>query len=136
MPDELPQTPLQQDFNQQLKSVRLAKEAVEKTIELDLRTDAGRNRSVLLYRLQILGLSWGRNVGSRGKGTFKENWRIQWQPEFELTLIEKNLWGTTIAHAAEAFAIADLQKADSLTVILEACNACCWRICPTPSALH
>ncbi|GAB6140847.1 DUF5682 family protein [Methylosoma difficile] len=119
VPDELPQTPLQQDFNQQLKSVRLAKEAVEKTIELDLRTDAGRNRSVLLYRLQILGLPWGRNVGSRSKGTFKENWQIQWQPEFELALIEKNVWGTTLASAAEAFAIADLQKADTLTVILQ-----------------
>ncbi|MDD5275155.1 MAG: DUF5682 family protein [Methylovulum sp.] len=118
VPDEMPQTPLQQDFNQQIKSVRLAKEAVEKVIELDLRTDNGRNRSVLLYRLQIFELTWGRIIDSRGKGTFKENWQIQWKPDFELALIEKNIWGTTLATATEAFAIADLQKADTLAAIL------------------
>ncbi|POZ50134.1 DUF5682 family protein [Methylovulum psychrotolerans] len=120
VPDDMPQTPLQQDFQHQLKSLRLQKEAVEKLLELDLRTDSGRNRSVLLYRLQLLGITWGSvSKDSRSKGTFKETWQLQWRPEFELSLIERNLWGTAIASAAAAFALAELSQAGSLALLLE-----------------
>lgn len=121
VPDDMPQTPLQQDVQQQLKSLRLQKEAVEKVLELDLRTDGGRNRSVFLYRLQILGLDWGRRMSDgRSKGTFKETWQLQWRPEFELSLIEKSLWGTTLAAAATGYAIDGLGKSANLTELLEA----------------
>ncbi|MDH5802668.1 MAG: DUF5682 family protein, partial [Gammaproteobacteria bacterium] len=43
---------------------------------------------------------------ARGKGTFKESWRIQWKPEFEIKLIEAGRWGNTIKAAANGATIA------------------------------
>jgi hypothetical protein len=36
-----------------------------------------------------------------GKGTFRELWRLRWQPEFEVALIEASRWGNTLSDAAE-----------------------------------
>ena len=37
---------------------------------------------------------------SSSQGTFKEAWRLRWQPEYLVTLIEKARYGTTVAAAA------------------------------------
>ena len=64
------------------------------------------NRSVLLHRLNLLGISWGEIGQARGKGTFKEAWRLQWQPEFAVAVIEAGSWGNTVRDAAAAERIA------------------------------
>ena len=68
-----------------------------------MRNDTDRERSRLLHALRILGVGWGaieRRGG--GKGTFHEIWRLQWQPELALAIIEASVWGNTIEAAAAA----------------------------------
>ncbi|MDG9670101.1 DUF5682 family protein [Hahella sp. CR1] len=118
VPENLPKTPLQADLQAQQKSLRLKVSTVEEDLELDLRKDNGKLRSALFHRLNLLGVKWARLVSDRsGKGTFKEIWRLQWQPEFELNLIEQSLWGNNIATAAMGYALEQLRNASKLSDI-------------------
>ena len=56
----------------------------------------------MLHRLRLLGISWGELSEARGKGTFKEVWQLQWQPEFAVAVIEAAAWGNTVEGAASA----------------------------------
>ena len=118
VPQETPMMPLQQDLAQWQKKLRLKPSAVEEKLELDLRKDTGLERSHLLHRLVLLNIPWGKRQGSGStKGTFKEIWRLQWQPEFALQLIEASIWGVTVAEAATQYACDQLKTADNLAVI-------------------
>lgn len=118
VPDGAPQVPLARDLAAQQRSVRLRPSADPVTVELDLRTPNGRNRSVLLHRLTALGVPWGRLEDGRGSsGTFRETWALHWEPELTIRLIELSAHGTTVqaaaAHrllevAASSAALADL----------------------------
>lgn len=55
----------------------------------------------LLHRLSLLDVQWGAMQRATGKGTFRELWRLRWQPEFEVALIEASRWGNTLSDAAE-----------------------------------
>ncbi|HEX8729744.1 MAG TPA: DUF5682 family protein, partial [Ktedonobacterales bacterium] len=49
-------------------------------------------------------------------------WRVQWQPEFAVSLIEANIWGNTVASAAAAHTrqlAADAPDLPALTALLE-----------------
>ena len=60
-------------------------------------------RSRLLHRLRAIGVPWGEpDAGRRGTGTFREEWRLRWQPEFAIRLVEGSMCGTTVAAAATA----------------------------------
>ncbi|HZZ41466.1 MAG TPA: DUF5682 family protein [Tepidisphaeraceae bacterium] len=102
VPDETPQVPLQQDLARLQKSLRLKPEALEKQIELDLRNENDLARSQLLYRLRLLGINWGtqQSSGARSKGTFKEPWRLRWDPHFAIRLIQAARYGNTVKDAA------------------------------------
>src|SRR5262249_49373299 len=52
------------------------------------------------HRLNLLGIPWGQlqRTGG-GKGTFHELWRLQWQPEVEVKLIEANVYGNSVREA-------------------------------------
>ena len=102
VPDETPTIPLQQDLQRQQKSLRLKPDPEKKEIVLDLRKPNDLQRSLLLHRLQLLELPWGKPRYTSGTGTFKEGWLLQWQPEFVVALIEAGIWGNTIAEAAKA----------------------------------
>ena len=118
VPDETPTVPLQQDLQRLQKRLRLKPEAVEKDIELDLRQATGLGRSQLLHRLNLLDLPWGQFIETgSGKGTFKERWRLQWQPEFAVKLIEAAVWGNTVASAAEQATRHALQETHALADI-------------------
>ena len=67
-----------------------------------MRKPSALARSKLLHRLLLLGLGWGKIESSGGKGTFREVWRLQWQPDFAVQLIEASIWGNTVAEAANA----------------------------------
>ncbi len=104
VPDETPMVPLQQDLSREQKRLRLPVEAVQRILDLDLRKTTDLERSHLLHRLGLLGVSWGTSEQVTGKtGTFHELWRLQWQPEFAVALIEAGIWGNTIYDAATAY---------------------------------
>lgn len=118
VPDDAPQVPLARDVAAQQRKVRLKPSADAQTVELDVRTANGRNRSVLLHRLRALGVSWGSVEEGRGSsGTFRETWALRWEPELTIRVIELSAHGTTVAaaathrlleRAATATALADL----------------------------
>lgn len=103
IPEETPMIPLQQDLIRQQRSLRLKPEALEKTLDLDLRNDTDRARSTLLHRLNLLGVAWGTaQKGQTGKGTFHEIWTLRWDPALVVPLIEAGSLGNTIEQAAAA----------------------------------
>ncbi|MFP4102575.1 DUF5682 family protein [Coleofasciculus sp.] len=114
VPDDTPMVPLQRDLQQQQKRLRLRANPTEKQYELDLRKTNDLARSHLLHRLDLLGIPWGIRQSTRGKGTFKEGWRLQWHPEFAVKLIEAGIWGNTIDTAATAYARNQAQQAQAL----------------------
>lgn len=103
VPDGAPAVPLARDLAREQRRLRLRAEAADREIELDLRkeTDAGRSR--LLHRLRLLGIGWGELIPSRaGTGTFRETWRLRWEPELAVQVAEAGIWGTTVGSAATA----------------------------------
>ena len=118
VPDETPAVPLQQDLQREQKRLRFAAEATQKTIDLDLRKENDLARSQLLHRLSLLGIAWGESQrANSGKGTFHELWRVQWQPEFSIALIEAGVWGNTVLTAATNFVRDKADKAENLAVL-------------------
>ncbi len=103
VPDELPKLPLQADFEATVKTLRLELREDRKPLELDLRKDLDRSRSVFFHRLAVLDLPWAEPQATSGKGTFKEGWSLKWQPEGFLKLIEKAVWGNRVEDAATQF---------------------------------
>ncbi|MEU2391131.1 DUF5682 family protein [Streptomyces sp. NPDC007369] len=125
VPDGAPAVPLQRDLTRQQRSLRLKSEAHERELELDLRKDTDAARSLLLHRLRLLGVDWGRPTASRaGTGTFRETWRLRWEPELSVRVAEAGIWGTTVLAAATAKAEADAAAAGELgevTALAERC---------------
>jgi hypothetical protein len=106
VPDSTPMVPLQADLTREQRRLRFLAEAHQKTADLDLRNATDLDRSRLLHRLALLGIAWGKveHVGGKKKGTFHEIWKVQWQPEFAVAVIEAAIWGNTVLDAATAFA--------------------------------
>ena len=103
VPAETPTIPLQRDLEAKQKSLRLKPTTEIKTLELDLRNDMDRARSRLLRQLLVLKIEWGSpQKVSGGKGTFHEHWKLQWDVEFPVRLIEASVWGNTVEEAATA----------------------------------
>jgi hypothetical protein len=101
IPDQLPKLPLQADFEEKIRQLRLKTSEEDKLLELDLRQDLDLRRSVFLHRLRVLGIPWADIGQARSKGTFRENWQLRWRPEMMVALLEKGIWGNTVALAAE-----------------------------------
>ena len=125
VPPETPMVPLARDLAAEQRRLRLRPEPNGREVDLDLRKATDLGRSHLLHRLALLEVPWGRAVGVAGKaGTFHEVWRVQWQPELAVSVIEAAMWGTTVAGAAGARAEADADSAANLpavTALLELC---------------
>ncbi len=124
VPPEVPAVPLQRDIEQAQKSLRLKPEALERTLDLDLRTPNDLARSHLLHRLRLLSIPWGEPARSdrANRGTFRETWRLQWQPEFALRIIEATRWGPTVELAATACVAeqcATLTRLDALAELVD-----------------
>lgn len=103
VPAETPTIPLQRDLEAKQKSLRLKPTTEIKTLELDLRNDMDRARSRLLRQLLVLKIDWGSAQKVSGsKGTFHEHWKLQWDVEFPVRLIEASVWGNTVEEAATA----------------------------------
>ncbi|MEU8776730.1 DUF5682 family protein [Streptomyces sp. NPDC048606] len=125
VPDTAPVVPLQRDLTRRQRSLRLRPEARRRELELDLRGDTDAARSRLLHRLDLLGIRWGVPTASRaGTGTFRETWRLSWEPELSVRVAEAGVWGTTVEAAATARAEADAARATEpveITALAERC---------------
>jgi hypothetical protein len=104
VPDTAPAVPLEADLRAQARAVKLKLDPLDRVLTLDLRTPAGRARSVLLHRLDVLGIGWGRPAEDQvqATGTFRETWALRWRPELVVAVIDAAPWGTTVTAAATA----------------------------------
>ncbi|RGD60048.1 hypothetical protein DR950_21685 [Kitasatospora xanthocidica] len=126
VPDAAPAVPLQRDLTRLQRSLRLKPEAAPKDVDLDLRKENDAARSRLLHRLRLLGVDWGVPARSsvNSTGTFRESWRLCWQPEFAVRIAEAAQWGTTVEEAAANKAVGTARAAEELaelTGLVETC---------------
>ncbi|WCH93757.1 DUF5682 family protein [Streptomyces moderatus] len=125
VPRSAPAVPLQRDLDRIQRRLRLKPEALERELELDLRKENDAERSRLLHRLRLLGVEWGEPVASRGStGTFRETWRLRWEPELSVRVAEAGVWGTTVFAAATAKAEADAVSAPGLADVTALAERC------------
>ncbi len=126
VPDEAPTVPLQRDLTRLQRSLRLKPEPAERELDLDLRKDTDAARSRLLHRLTLLDVPWGSAATSRtgSTGTFRESWRLLWEPELAIKVAEAGIWGTTVESAATSRArdlAAHSGSLGEVTALAEAC---------------
>ncbi|MFD7897790.1 DUF5682 family protein [Streptomyces sp. NPDC059743] len=125
VPDAAPAVPLQRDLTRLQRSLRLKPEALERALELDLRKETDTARSRLLHRLRLLGIGWGEPAAGRGStGTFRESWRLRWEPELYVRVAEAGIWGTTVLSAATARAESQAASATSLAEVTALAERC------------
>ncbi|WUR80633.1 DUF5682 family protein [Streptomyces phaeochromogenes] len=125
VPAAAPAVPLQRDLDRLQRRLRLKPEAQERELELDLRKENDAGRSRLLHRLRLLAIEWGEPAASRGStGTFRETWRLRWEPELAVRVAEAGVWGTTVLAAATAKAEADAVGARSLADVTGLAERC------------
>ncbi|MCC3777660.1 hypothetical protein K6I33_002410 [Streptomyces sp. UNOB3_S3] len=125
VPDAAPASPLQRDLDRQRRTLRLKPEAAARDCEFDLRKDTDAARSRLLHRLRLLGVDWGEPLPSRGGlGTFREGWRLCWEPELSVRIAEAGAWGTTVEGAATAKAESLAREATALAGITDLAERC------------
>lgn len=125
VPDTAPAVPLQRDLTRQQRTLRLKPEAQERELELDLRKDNDAARSRLLHRLRVLAVGWGEPTAGRAStGTFRESWRLRWEPELYVQVAEAGTWGTTVLSAATAKAGAQAASATALAEVTALAEQC------------
>jgi hypothetical protein len=125
VPLDTPSVPLARDVAAQQRRLRMAPEALVRDLDLDLRKEFDLDRSRLLHRLRLLGVGWGTpSEARRGKGTFWESWRLAWQPEFAVDLVEASGYGTTVESAATAKVAELADRAGALAEVTELAERC------------
>ncbi|MDX3852232.1 DUF5682 family protein [Streptomyces sp. AK02-01A] len=125
VPDSAPAVPLQRDLTRAQRSLRLKPEALERELDLDLRKESDGERSRLLHRLRLLGIGWGEPAHGRAStGTFRESWRLRWEPELSVRIAEAGVWGTTVLSAATAKAESGAVSATALAEVTALAERC------------
>ncbi|KIF76307.1 hypothetical protein QR77_25290 [Streptomyces sp. 150FB] len=125
VPDGAPAVPLQRDLTRLQRSLRLKPEVLERDLDLDLRKEMDAERSKLLHRLRLLAIGWGEPAAGRGStGTFRETWRLGWEPELYVRVAEAGVWGTTVLAAATAKAEARAVSATALVEVTALAERC------------
>lgn len=124
VPATVQAAPLARDLAAQQRRLRLAPATTETTLDLDLRKDTDLGRSHLLHRLLVLDVPWGQLTQDtrRAMGTFREPWKLRWDPMFAVALVTQSRWGNTIAAAATARLLDEaesLERLDELASRLE-----------------
>ena len=120
VPEAATIVPLQRDLRDTQRRLRLKVSDENRTLDLDLRKDIDRDRSVLFHRLQILELGWAVPQEISGKaGTFHELWELRWTPEHEVALVEASVWGGLIVDAASSRARHLADTTPDLAVLTE-----------------
>ncbi|MEU4193202.1 DUF5682 family protein [Kribbella sp. NPDC026611] len=115
VPGDTPQAPVAADLAAQARRLRMKRDATERVVELDLRKPNDLEKSRLLHRLRVLGVHWGLPAVDerRAQGTFREIWRLTWDPGLEVDLVAAGAHGTTVLGAATTVM---LKAAESATL--------------------
>ncbi|HTJ40026.1 MAG TPA: DUF5682 family protein [Dactylosporangium sp.] len=125
VPEQTPGVPIAKDVAGSQRRLRLPPRVERRELRLDLRQAFDLDRSRLLHRLRLLGVEWGKVLAAaKGKGTFREEWEIAWQPEFAVDLVEAGAYGTTVLEAATARVAEQAASAATLadvTALVERC---------------
>ncbi|MBB5870962.1 hypothetical protein F4553_004341 [Allocatelliglobosispora scoriae] len=126
VPDESLAAPLLRDVASLQRKLRMPAKALEDELKLDLRKPMDLGRSHLLHRLRLLKVEWGKPaaVSSGAKGTFWENWKLAWQPEFTVDLIAASAYGVTVAAAAAGATVERAAQAPDLATITGLVESC------------
>jgi len=123
--EHVPMVPLEADLTAICRRLRVHREAVKKTYDLDLRKPYDQDRSKLFHRLRLLDIDWVRPARSEveAQGTFRETWQARWRPELSVAVVEASVWGTTVAEAAGNRVREVLTRGDlaALTLTVERC---------------
>ncbi len=126
VPEDTPTVPLQKDFEKRCKSARLKREVDPRDLRIDLREAPQRRKSLLLWRMRTLGVGWGTprsDDSSNRQGTFWEHWRLEWDPGFEVALIEANALGNTVPVAAAEALAERARDVDDLSGLIDLLDA-------------
>ena len=67
VPDAVPMVPLAADLARRQKALRLTPSANSTTLQLDLRKDTHRERSLLFHRLLLIEVPWARPADSASR---------------------------------------------------------------------
>jgi hypothetical protein len=117
--------PLAIDLARWQRKTRLAPEALESDIAVDLRSEAGLLKSMLLHRLDLIAVPWGRLLDAQaGRGTFRELWKLAWAPEFSVRLAEALVHGPTIEQAAAGAAVVQAAKSTAIAEMTNLVRRC------------
>lgn len=122
VPGETPQAPVAADLAAQARRLRMRRDAAERVIELDLRKPNDLDKSRLLHRLRILGVHWGAPAADerRAQGTFREMWRLAWDPGLEVELVAAGAHGTTVLGAATTVMLGVADESSTLAEVTAA----------------
>jgi hypothetical protein len=140
LPDGVSRTPVQEDFNRRLKSLKLEKYRIntQNLIELDLRENRrvkskeaaflDLNRSFFFHQLEVLGIQFALPVHYRQEhASWAEHWNLRYHPEVEIQLVESTLLGETIELAA-AYQLKErlnaCQNVAEAARVVRLCHAC------------
>ena len=124
IPEDVPKVPLQQDFEQQAKSLRLKFSPVDKQLNLDLRKPLDLKRSIFFHRIQLLDIPWATQTQSRTKGTFKESWVLKWEVAMQIALVDMAFYGNTVQSACDAFLEQRMKKKPLISELVNMLSAC------------
>ena len=127
---KLPTVALLKDIEKEVKSCRMTRywespeetwlgaSATNPTGGIDLRSGSGKRKSELLHRLCLLDIPWGTKVDlprHHSAGGFLEYWKLHWQPDFIVQIIELGSWGNTLEEACTHYLNRKIFEAASLT---------------------
>jgi hypothetical protein len=139
LPKGVSRTSIQEDFDRLMARLKLEKykKTVAEELELDLRenrhaktADAAfldLNRSTFFHRLRVLGVAFATALRARqDQATWKEIWKLKWDPECEIALVEAVLLGETV-ELATGFKFKQLLEAatgidQAADVVKDACQ--------------
>jgi hypothetical protein len=109
LPKGVSQTSIQEDFDRQMARLKLEKykKTVAEELTLDLRENRhvktaeaaflDLNRSTFFHRLRVLGVGFAKPLPTgQQAATWAERWKLQWEPESEIALVEAVLLGETV----------------------------------------
>ncbi len=112
LPEGVSKTSIQEDFNRQMKQLKLEKfrSLTAQDLKLDLRENRMVSsekaafmdlyRSYFLHRLAVLGISAAQKQKvNQENATWSELWTFRWIPEAEIELVEAALKGDTVMQA-------------------------------------
>ena len=139
LPKGVSQTSIQEDFERELRRLKLEKHrtTIQQELDLDLRENRrvkseeaaflDLHRSSFFHRLRILGVSFAKPGQTRqDSATWGEKWFLQWTPESEIELVEAVLLGETVelatAYKFKSAIEACASVADAAAMVHDACQ--------------